>query len=293
MITVKKYLKNPVILPSLDYKDKSREISVYNPGAVVKGKKVFLFYRSDTYLKGKITSTINLAVSNDGLRFINKGVVIKPTTKTEKIGCEDPRIVKIDKQYLLTYTGYSGKDSKGKVKVALCGAVSRDLLKWKKIGVLIKNDKSGGVVQNYKHKDNYVMYFGGDKIQLAFSEDLKNWKTDKKAVLKNRGGDYFDSHLVEVGPPPVLIDEGILVIYNGHKYNKFCTGVAIFDKKNPSKLIKRYEKPILEPKEYWEKFGTANNIVFSTSLIKFAGKWLLYYGGADKAIGVATLSLKR
>ena len=103
---------------------------------------------------------------------------------------------------------------------------------------------------------------------------------------------FFDNYLVEVGPPPIITKSGILLIYNGkNNNNKFSIGYCIFDKNNPLKLLARVEKPILEPKEYWEKFGKVNNVVFATSLINFKNKLLLFYGGADKAIGIAELNL--
>ena len=95
--------------------------------------------------------------------------------------------------------------------------------------------------------------------------------------------------MVEPGPPPILI-KGILLIYNGkNAAGKFSAGWAIFDKNNPAKLLERSRKPILEPTEYWEKYGKVNNVILLLALY-FKGKWLLYYGGADKSTGVAVLN---
>ena len=63
----------------------------------------------------------------------------------------------------------------------------------------------------------------------------------------------------------------------------------MFDTENPAKLLYRSEKPILEPAEYWEMYGKVNAVIFTNALVNFKGKWLLYYGGADKSIGVAEL----
>jgi len=289
MIVVKKYAKNPVIVPELK-KNKIIEESAYNPGVVVKNKQVFLFYRSEKYGRNPI-SKINLCTSSDGFNFKKyKTPVIEPDRPEEKSGCEDPRILKIENKYFLTYTSYEGRDKKGNFKINLSGAISENLLSFKKIGTLIPKDKSGAIVKNYKYKNKYVMYFGGEEIKIAFSKDLKNWETAKRPVLSARKGNFFDNYLIEGGPPPIVTKKGIFLIYNAKNHSaKFAVGVAIFDKKNPSKLIKRYEKPIMEPTEYWEKFGRINNVVFVTSLIYFRKKWLLYYGGADKAIGVAEI----
>jgi len=289
MLTCQKYKKNPIIVPLLEEK----ESSVYNPAAIVKDNKVFLLCRSEKGLGEKIISEINLYISNDSFNFkkFPKNPVIKPERTYEKMGCEDPRIIKIENQYFLTYTAYEGKDKKGDYKIKLMGAFSKDLTRWKKTNPLIQNDKSGAIVQNYKYKGNYVMYVGGKEIKLAFSKDLKNWNINAKPILTSRKGNTFDNHLVENGPPPILTKKGILLIYNGkNTEGKFSIGWVIFDKNNPSKVLKRSEKPILEPTEYWEKYGKVNNVVFATGLVFFKGKWLLYYGGADKSVGVAKIN---
>jgi predicted GH43/DUF377 family glycosyl hydrolase len=299
MITVKRYRKNPIILPILNQKG-SKETCVYNPTAVTKDGKVFLFYRSEEGYKDYTISKINLAISKNGFKFsrYGKNPVISPEGKDEEKGCEDPRVIKIDNRYFLTYTAFAkGRDKKGDYKVNLCGAISDNLIEWEKIGVLIPREKSGTIVQDYKYKGRYVMYFGvkkrkgGGKIKIAFSKNLRKWEVRKKPVIiqRNKG---FDNYLVEAGPALIVKNDKILLIYNGkNDKDKFSVGWAIFDKDDPCRLLKRCKKPILEPKEYWERFGSVNNVVYATSLVYFKRKWLLYYGGADKSVGVATIKI--
>jgi len=292
MIRTKKYYKNPIIFPVLNQKG-LRETATYNPSSIVKDRKVFLLYRSEEGYGDNAISRINLALSRDGFHFerYRKNPVVDIENKDETMGCEDPRVIKVENKYFLTYTAYAGKDRDGDYKIKLCGAVSSDLFNWRKIGCLIPREKSGAIVQNYKFKGRYVMYFGGKIIRIALSKNLENWIILPKSVIAARRGKFFDNHLVEGGPPPILTKRGILVFYNGkNDRGKFSTGLAIFDKNNPTCLLKRFEKPILEPGEYWEKFGKINNVVFGTSLIYFKKKWLLYYGGADKSIGVAVIN---
>lgn len=293
MIIAKKYSLNPIITPTLNSNQLHKEVSVYNPTAIVKDERVFLFYRSEIGCGRKNISRINLAVSKNGFVFkiFSKNPIIQPECKNERKGCEDPRITKIsENEYLLTYTAYAGRSRKGEFKVNIYGATSNDLLRWKKIKCLINNDKSGIPIGNYKYKDKYVMFFGGETIKIAFSKNFKNWEIIKKPILAPRKGNFFDNYWTEGGPSPILTKKGIFLIYNSrNNKGKFSTGIAIFDKNNPTKLIFRSKKPILEPTEYWEKYGKANNVVFSTGLIYFRNKWLLYYGGADKSIGVAIM----
>lgn len=307
-IQAKKYSKNPILTPVL--KERNFETAcVFNPAAIVKDKKVFLLYRAEDLYYTNYISRIGLACSEDGFKFkryknnpiINKG---KKLIKREKGGCEDPRVIQINNKFFLTYTAFPKTRP-----VSLCGAFSKNLIHWKKIGTSISrkmsgmdtNAKSGAIVQNYKYKGKYVMYFGESVIKIALSKNLKDWEIIEKPVLKPRKR-YFDDCLVEGGPPPIVTEKGILMIYNSSKtrisyegtrrWLSYSPGFALFDKNNPTKLLFRSEKPILEPTEYWEKYGKVNNVIFTNGLVYFKRKWLLYYGGADKSIGVATLKIE-
>ena len=302
-ITATKYLGNPILTPRVEA-NSFEKANVYNPAAVVKDDKVFLLYRAEEGYYDDYISRIGLAESADGYSFIRLGekpIIDIDTTRTEEDrGCEDPRVAKIGGRYLLTYTAFGGGPTHTNTR--LCGAFSHNLIRWKKIGKLVQGrEKAGAVVQDYKYNGEYVMYFGEGKIQVAFSKDLSRWRENRKPVLEPREG-YFDNFLVESGPPPTVTDKGILMVYNSAKggvgwrhgdneFVSYAVGFALFDKEDPTKVLYRAEVPIMEPTEYWEKFGTVNNVVFATGLVNFKGKWLLYYGGADKSIGVAELKL--
>ena len=120
-------------------------------------------------------------------------------------GCEDPRIVKAEGRYWLTYTGYDATNAR------LCLASSADLKTWEKHGVLFPElewSKSGAIL-DVPIDGQYLMYFGDTHLWLARSTDLVRWqRLDPEPVLSPREGS-FDSRLVEPGPPPLLTDEGI------------------------------------------------------------------------------------
>jgi predicted GH43/DUF377 family glycosyl hydrolase len=48
----------------------------------------------------------------------------------------------------------------------------------------------------------------------------------------------------------------------------------------------------MEPVETWEKDGIVGNVVFSCGMTLSGDTLAIYYGGADTALGVATISLK-
>lgn len=271
----------------------------FNPAVVLhKGKYVMLYRAQDR----AGTSRLGYAASLDGIHFKRRAQpVLSPETDYERNGgVEDPRLVKFGDTYYLTYTGYNKKDAQ------LCLAISRDLIHWERKGVIlpaykgnwnVRWTKSGAIVPQ-KINGRYWMYFLGtasddtDQTGLATSTDLIHWtEASKTPVLPRRPG-RFDARVVEPGPPPILTSRGIVLIYNGADEKLvYRTGVAIFDRNDPGKLISRTEQPVFEPQEPWEKVGQVPNVVFVEGLVQQGTRFLLYYGGADKYVGVAQAEL--
>jgi len=247
---------------------------------------------------GHGTSRLGYAESADGIHFTRRPQpVLSPETDYEKDGgVEDPRLVKFGDTYYLTYTGYNTKDAQ------LCLATSPDLIHWDRKGVILPAykgnwntgwTKSGAIVPE-KIDGRYWMYFLGttpdknDQMGLAYSTDLIHWtEATKSPVLPRRPG-QFDSRVVEPGPPPILTSDGIALIYNGADDKLvYRTGIAIFDRKDPRKLLYRSEQPIFAPEKEWERVGQVPNVVFVEGMVVRGDSYLFYYGGADKYVGVA------
>ncbi|MCD4771222.1 glycosidase [archaeon] len=281
-----KYLKNPIIIP--DYRLDYEKECTYNPCAITHDKKIFLIYRAEGRY-GNYISNLCLAVSKDGYNFkkYKNNPIIKPTRPEEKRGCEDPRITKIKDIFYLIYTAYESCDQKRGLKTSIALATSKDLIHWKKHGSILRNTKSG-YIHPEKINGEYLMFVGDSKIWIARSKNLKDWKLDKKPFLKTRKTN-FDSKLVEVGPPFIEIGDKLIMIYNSANNDLvYSPSFLILDKKNPTKILYRHDKPILTPDKQFELFGKVNNVIFAEGIAKFKNKYFLYYGGADKCIGVAT-----
>ena len=103
---------------------------------------------------------------------------------------------------------------------------------------------------------------------------------------------------VEGGPPPLLTDSGIVVLYNAGNSaihgdsslpaRVYTGGQALFDPHNPIKLIARSATPFIRPTESYERTGQySNGTTFVEGLVPFKGRWYLYYGTADSRVGVA------
>ena len=86
-------------------------------------------------------------------------------------------------------------------------------------------------------------------------------------------------------------DQGLLLVYNGWNVDQVhCTGAVLLDPQNPRRILARSAEPILAPQEPWELSGYVPNVIFSEGLTQQGDVWHLYYGGADRVIGLATCS---
>jgi predicted GH43/DUF377 family glycosyl hydrolase len=140
----------------------------------------------------------------------------------------------------------------------------------------------------------YWMYFLGtsrdnnDQMGLASSTDLLLWTEATDApVLPARAG-MFDARVVEPGPAPVVTPKGIVLVYNGADDKLvYRTGVAVFDRNDPRRVISRTDTPIFAPEKEWEKVGQVPNVVFVEGMVRKGERYLFYYGGADANVGVA------
>lgn len=298
------------------------EYATFNPAAVVRDGKVYVLYRAEDATGdsaiGHHTSRIGLAESTDGLRFTRRATpVLYPDRDAQRAnewtgGVEDPRIVeREDGEYILTYTQWNRDVPR------LAVATSRDLVTWVKHGPVFpakyqgSETKSGAILCRFvgercvasKVNGKYWMYFNVPDVLVATSEDLISWTPIEDdngrpmRVLSPRPG-YFDSWLVEAGAPAVLTGRGIVLLYNagnsvrngdpGVAAHAYTAGQALFDAKNPIKLLARTDTPFLEPTEPYEKSGQyKEGTTFVEGLVRFKGQWLLYYGTADSRVAVA------
>ena len=86
----------------------------------------------------------------------------------------------------------------------------------------------------------------------------------------------------------------IVLIYNGADNNLvYRTGIAVFDRADPRKLVWRSDEPIFSPEKDWEKVGQVPSAVFVEGMAKQNNRYLFYYGGADKYVGIAEASIIR
>ena len=283
---------DPIIAPRGDGWESA---GTFNPSVVVHNGQVVMLYRAQDR---NGTSRLGYATSVDGIHFIRRPEpVMSPETDYERDGgIEDPRLVSIDGTYYLTYTGYNKKEAQ------LCLATSNDLVHWDRKGVLLPAyqgrwnvgwTKAGAIVPERIDGNYWMCYLGTaadktDQMGLAYSQDLVHWTDALDVPVLPRRPGRFDSRVVEPGPPPIVTSEAITLIYNGADAALvYRTGVARFDRADPRRVLSRTETPVFAPEADWEKVGQVPNVVFVEGMVRQGARWLFYYGGADKYVGVA------
>jgi beta-1,2-mannosidase len=300
---------------------------VFNPAAVLYQGKIVVLYRAEDKSGEGIgfrASRIGHATSSNGIDFIRKASPVLYPQKDSQFenewpgGCEDPRVAMTeDGLYVMLYTQWNRKLPR------LGVATSRDLVTWEKHGPAFEDayngkffqiaSKSASIITKIENNQlviakingKYWMYWGEHHVYAATSDNLLDWQPviEKDSTLRqliSPRKKHFDSHLTECGPPAVMTDKGIVLLYNGknlanedasteYTLNSYCAGQVMFDRNDPLKPIARLDKPFMIPEAPFEKSGQyPAGTVFLEGLVYKEGKWFLYYGCADSRVAVAT-----
>jgi predicted GH43/DUF377 family glycosyl hydrolase len=111
-----------------------------------------------------------------------------------------------------------------------------------------------------------------------------------------------DSLLTEPGPPAILTEAGVVLIYNGANHPRggdpatpafaYQPGQLLLDGADPTAVIARTQSPFLaiDPAEAQ---GQVGNVCFAEGLVAWNGEWLLYVGLADSRLGVSSAPMRR
>ena len=282
---LRRYEGNPILKPKPENAWESE--NVFNTAVVYDHGLFHLLYRA----MGKDgISRIGYAVSTDGFNFFRfDKPVFTPKRILEPRGCEDPRIVKIENRFYMTYTAYSEKG----MRIGL--ASTDNFINWKryrlewpemnnKNAVLFPEKINGKYVLLHRPMDKEPM-----GIWIAYSDNLAEWYGQRE-VMAPLGDVDWESKKIGAGAPPIRTEKGWLLIYHSvDEDDVYRLGAAIFCLDDPSKLLYRYPEPILEPETYYELRGEVPRVVFACGACEVRNKYYIYYGGADRVICVATI----
>jgi len=285
-----RYEGNPILTPDVwPYPINS----VFNPAAVKIDDRILLLNRVEE-LCG--FSHLTCARSKDGLTNwdIDKEPTMKadPNTKEEKWGLEDPRIVWLEeqKQYAITYVSFS---ESGPI-VSL--AITKNFHTFARLGGLLPPEDKDACLFPRRFNGRFALIHrpivrGEAHIWLSLSPDLKHWG-DHRILLKTRTA-YWDGSRVGLACQPIELPEGWLMFYHGVRTTSasqlYRIGIALLDREEPWRVLRRSEEWVLGPKEHYERIGDVNDVTFISGAVVMeeTNQLYVYYGAADDKVAVA------
>ncbi len=329
MVKLEKYKNNPIL--TKNPKNQWEELCVLNPAVIFDDKtnKFYMLYRSAGNDKQHYIY-LGLAVSIDGINFTrcsDKPLIHPDVDGADGGGIEDPRLVKIEDYYFLTYAsrpfapgqywredkGYFGFQPKAGPKTLIYNdtqthlAVSKDLLHWKKLGritdsrfddrdVIIFPEKVNG---KYVKISRAMQKFGKGypcntpSMWISFSDDLLEWKEDE--FLLYEGKEDWEDAKCGASCPPIKTDKGWLFIYHGvsSKDKNYRVGAMLLDLKDPRKILARTKNFLMEPEFPFETDGFYAGCVFPTAILEVKDEYYIYYGAGDQCICLATIKKEK
>jgi predicted GH43/DUF377 family glycosyl hydrolase len=317
---LERFAGNPILRPDARHWWETK--AVFNPAAIFEGGKVHILYRA---IGDTDNSLLGYASSIDGFHIQERldkpvyvprepfeGVDSLPRLENEKIspyisggggggGCEDPRVTCIKDRLYLTYVAYDGHSHP---RVALSSIGLNDFLhknwKWRK-PVLISPpnvvDKNACLLPEKINGKFVIFHRIFPNILIDFVDDLDfdgqtRWLEGHfKIAVKSSS---WDNLKVAAGPPPIKTKEGWLFIYHAIDEKddlRYKIGAMLLDLKEPTRVLARTTRPILEPLADYENDGLKSGVVYPCGAVVLNDRLFVYYGGADMVTCVATAKM--
>jgi len=307
-----------------------RKVATFNPGVIVDGGKFYLYERVAGSLR-PFQTCIGLQVSEDGMNFdlaSAKPVWTGDMCGYPKGSVEDARVAKIDDKYLMVYAMQPYQFDCWPTGVAVPDYYANHYSEWEETRTAPMITRSG-IAESYDgihfkplcwttpaeidDRDNALfpekiggryallrrpMQYVGPKygppspgIWLSYSDNLLKWSDPKVVAITENPS--WEGTKIGAAASPLKTDAGWLLLYHGVDDNSiYRVGSMMLDLNDPTKVIGRTKNPIMEPVEYYEKFGLViPNVVFPTANVIVKDEVWIYYGCCDTSIALATVKL--
>ncbi|MCK5103718.1 MAG: glycoside hydrolase family 130 protein [Cyclobacteriaceae bacterium] len=291
---IKRYKNNPI----LTKEDVPYPVATVHNAAVVKFENKYMMVFRSHKLNGR--SILGLAESNDGYHFnVNDEPFMVTATEGifkeyEEYGVEDPRIIYLEGEFLITYSAYSRHG----VRIGL--AKTKDFKTIERVSLITEADYRNVVIFPEKFNGLYARLdrphseISPWAIWISYSPDLIYWGESK--LIMNPVQYHWDEMKIGPGAPPIKTKRGWLNIYHGvfptMDGSVYRLGVALHDLDDPSKIVAVGDEWILQPEEIYEITGYVHNVVFTCGAVpEDDGNVKIYWGGADKVMCVGTARL--
>ncbi len=318
---------NPIMNPGSHYWESQ---AVFNPAAIISNGRVHLFYRAlggdgisrIGYASSKDGINFDERLSYP-VYFLKNDEEMKkhwPFTSPARPeydtalyasgggwgGCEDPRTVLIGDNVHMTFNVFNGW---GSLRVAVISIKEEDLADkkwlWKDFSYLshFGDRQKNWVLFPEKINGKFAIFHNLDKgdpsrVSIAFVNKLDTSETPsgKEAPDPQSLPDHvvaWHKRTRSAASPPIKTKDGWLLLYHAMDKddgNRYKLGALLLDLKDPRKVLYRAQHPILEP-DAWYENDWKPGIIYANGAVVRDGKLFVYYGGGDKHIGVASVSL--
>jgi predicted GH43/DUF377 family glycosyl hydrolase len=304
---ITKYEDNPILAPTTGAWDQGHfSGGVHNGSILVKDGLFYYIYRGERPIDIKLEtqtdyiSDVGAATSKDGIHFTKVAGQSGFFRHGEdrKYSYEDVNLCKSgDLYYLFCNQWYWPKMNDCTVS-GIFLATSKDLIEWKKIGIVFptakRTHRNGVVLQSpnneaVKVNGRFVMYLDGGL--MAYSSDMIHWESREIGNGPNfPGGEVafaltdYDSH----HPENIILFTG-----GSHSGHFYAIGEVLFNKDNPEKPLAYLPRPALaaNPKIPYENgfsveapykmISSWADTIFVCGMTRYNEKWWFYYGGSE------------
>ena len=233
-------------------------------------------------------SHLRLARSRDGETFeVDAAPALVPEGVLEEWGCEDPRIVEVEGQYVVTYSAVS------RLGIATMMATSPDLVTFTRQGLVFAPENRNVAIFPRRIAGLYYalhrpvpQMVGDPAIWIAESPDLLHWGAH--GLITTTSGSGWQSGRIGAAAPPIWTEAGWLCLYHAADAdNRYCLGAMLLPLADPRRISHRLPVPILAPEASYETDGFFSEVVFSCGAAQFHGDLWVYYGAADRSFAGA------
>ena len=234
---------------------------VINPGSYQEGNTIHLLYRAIQY--GKI-NTIGYAKLDGPNKIVERRdhPLLNSNIGCDSCGLKDPKIVKIEDTFYITYSAYNGMNTVGAL------ATSKDLIHFERHGIISPQinykDYEGLLLHCGKKLNPKYHHFYRLFREIGMNDDEHRMIRDKDITLfpKKINGKFVMLH---------SLYPGIQIVY----FNDFADLTKTFWQEYLKNLI---EFIVLDPKHTFE----VDHIGVGCSPIETEKGWLLIYHGVEE-----------
>jgi predicted GH43/DUF377 family glycosyl hydrolase len=326
---LEKYANNPILSPNDENEWES--LVTCNPGVYYDKGTFYMLYRAaGKDKKHVIRFGLATSKDGFHFERASHRPVFCPGTNNFDSGCvEDARIVKFDNEYYITYAyrpyppgqywnfthdTVCQPDTGAEAPLAYRQnlgnsglAVTKDFRRFRRLGritspvlddrdVILFPEKIQGKFWMLHRPKQYIgAEYGVEypSIWIKSSDDLLNWENQESHLLMTGIPGSWEEK-IGGSTPPLRIKDGWLMIYHGVEnggLGYYRVGAVLLDIDNPLHILAKSAGFILEPEFDYELNGYYKGCVFPTGNVILDDTLYVYYGGADKYVGVATCNV--